>query len=174
MGERARVRLDRNLVTIALKRRGLIGRRGYQKFMEQPETTLVADVLEFGSVFDPRIAGSEMFARQVRGRLERPAPAPTREQLVAGVARLMRQEPAKIFSKTHTGALGRSLVAWYGLRSGVESLELIGKWFSVSGATLGQGIRHYRKVMPRLFNLPMPGMDLECGIGLPENTRHEL
>jgi len=51
------------------------------------------------------------------------------------------------------------LVAWYALRLGTASLREVGKWFDVSGATLGKGIRHYRNVSPELFEKKtLPGI----------------
>jgi len=62
---------------------------------------------------------------------------------------------------THVGVLGRALVAWYGLRKGAATLTQIGRWFSVTSATLGQGIRRHRGVTPDLFNLPiLPGLEV--------------
>jgi hypothetical protein len=54
---------------------------------------------------------------------------------------------------------GRALVAWYALRSRSASLREVGAWFGVSGATLGRGMRHYRRVSPELFERKsLPGI----------------
>jgi hypothetical protein len=82
-----------------------------------------------------------------------PAP-PDRERLIANVASLLKCTAAEVFSPTHTGTLGRALVAWYGVRSGTATLTEIGRWFSVSGASLGQAIRVQRLIRPELFGLP--------------------
>jgi hypothetical protein len=60
---------------------------------------------------------------------------------------------ADITSNTHAAVLGRSLVAWYGLRTGAATLTEMGRWFSVTGATLAQAMRHHRNISPALFSL---------------------
>jgi hypothetical protein len=160
-GKAARVPLDVSAMNIVLQERGL---GGYRDFMEQPEKPFVAHLFERGCVFDSRVIGNKLFVMQARQRAAQPRGAPTREQLIAGAARLIRQEPAELFSASHAAVLGRSLVAWYGMRAGAATLKEIGEWFSVSGATLGQGIRHYRQVAPSLFNLrELPGLRFHSG-----------
>lgn len=170
VGRPARVPVDRSLVNAALERRNLFGLRGYREFMELPETPFVANLFERGYAFDSRIVGTKLFAMTARQLAAHPVAGPTREQLIEGVARLIRKTPEELFSKTHAGVLGRSLVAWYGVRAGSASLNEIGKWFSVSGATLGQGIQHYQQVAPELFALPvLPGLPFQAGTGLAGN-----
>jgi hypothetical protein len=164
LGKPSRIPLDVSAVNIALQARGLVGLGGYREFMEQPETAFVANLFERGCVFDSRVIGNRLFVMQARERVAHPPPAPTREQLIAGVARLIHKEPEELFSSSHAAVLGRSLVAWYGMRAGAATLKQIGEWFSVSGATLGQGIRHYRKVAPALFNFrTLPGPRFHSG-----------
>jgi hypothetical protein len=164
LGRAARIPLDASAVNIALQRRGLVGLQGYREFMEQSETAFVANLFERGSVFDSRVIGNKLFVMQARQRAAHPPPVPTREQLIAGVAQLIHEEPGELFSSSHAAVLGRSLVAWYGIRAGAATLNEIGEWFSVSGATLGQGIRHYRRVTPSLFNLrALPGLRFYSG-----------
>jgi putative transposase len=164
LGKPARVRLDVSAVNIALQARGLVGLRGYREFMELPETAFVANLFERGCVFDSRIVGNKVFVMQARQRAAHPPPVPTREQLIAGVAELIRRDPAELSKSTHSAVLGRALVAWYGLRAGAATLKEIGEWFSVSGATLGQGIRHYRQAKPELFNMhELPGLRFNSG-----------
>jgi hypothetical protein len=121
--------------------------------MEQDETPYVANLLSHGSPMDPRIAGDKVFVQKARDMAAHPAAPPTREQLIAGAARLLNTTPADIYSATYVGVLGRALVAWYGSRSGAVTLTEAGRWFSITGATLGQAIRHHRGVTPDLFNL---------------------
>jgi hypothetical protein len=121
--------------------------------MDQDETHHVAALLSQGSPLDSRIVGDKVFVQKARHMAAHPAPPPTREQLIEGVARLLHTTPTKIHSATHIGVLGRALVAWYGSRSGAATLSEAGQWFSVTGATLGQAIRHHRGVTPDLFNL---------------------
>jgi hypothetical protein len=119
----------------------------------------VAKLLSHGAPLDSRIVGDKVFVQKVRYMAAHPAAPPTPEQLTAGVARLMNVAATDIFSATHIGVLGRALVAWYGLRSGAATLTEIGRWFSVSGATLGQSIHHHRKASPELFSLRvLPGI----------------
>jgi hypothetical protein len=128
--------------------------------MDQDETHYVANLLSLGSPLDSRIVGDKVFVQKARHMAAHPAAPPTREQLIAGAARLLNTTPADICSATHVGVLGRALVAWYGLRAGTATLTQMGRWFSVTSATLGQGIRHHRKATPELFNLTdLPGLE---------------
>jgi REP-associated tyrosine transposase len=153
MGERAALPFEAIEVRKALELRGLFGARGYREFMEQSETPYVAELFDSGAPLDSRIVGGKLYVKQVRLLATHPPTAPTREQIIGGVARLMNQPEAEIRSSSHAGALCRALVAWYALRSGTSTLSGVGQWFSVTGATLGQGIRHYRRVAPQLFDL---------------------
>jgi hypothetical protein len=121
--------------------------------MDQDETPYVANLLSYGAPLDSRIVGDKLFVQKARHMAAHPTAPPTREQLIGGVARLLNKTPADIYTTTHVGVLGRALVAWYGLRSGASTLTDMGRWFSVTGATLGQGIRHHREARPDLFNL---------------------
>jgi hypothetical protein len=171
----AQVAVDLSAVREALERRGLFGLQGYREFMDLPETPYVANLFERGSVLDARIVGTPLFVRQALDRAKHPPSPPTREQLIAAVAQLIRQAPAEIFTATHAGVLGRSLVAWYGLRAGTASLAEIGSWFDVSGATLGQGIRHHRRLAPELFDrLSVPELEHRSGTGLAREADAEL
>jgi putative transposase len=148
----------------ALELKGHSGPRGYREFMNEDETPYVAKLLSHGSRLDSRIVGDKVFVQKARHKSAHPVASPTREQLIAGVARLLNKTPADVFSATHVGALGRSLVAWYCLRSGAATLALVGRWFSVSGATLAQGIGRHRSVTPDLFNLAvLPGLEGSIG-----------
>jgi hypothetical protein len=156
MGEFAPIPITMSDLRAALELRGHFGSRGYREFMDQDETPYVASLLSHGSHLDPRIVGDKVFVQKARHMAAHPPAPPTREQLITGVAQLLNKAPADIYSATHVGALGRSLVAWYGVRSGAATLTAVGRWFSVSGATLGQGIRHHREVRFELFNLAHP------------------
>jgi hypothetical protein len=174
LGKPSRVPLDMGAVMIALRGRGLVGLLGYREFMEQPETAFVANLFERGCAFDSRIVGNKVFVMQARQRVAHRPPVPTREQLIAGVARLIHREPAELHSSDHVAVLGRSLVAWYGMRAGAATLKQIGEWFSVSGATLGQGIRHYRQAKPELFNMhELPGLRFNSGTEWSRETDDE-
>jgi hypothetical protein len=163
-GKPARVPVDLSVVKAALARRGLVGINGYREFIEQAETAFVANLFERGCVFDSRVIGNKVLVMQARQRVAHPPPGPTREQLIAAVAQLIHCEPAELYSSSHTGVMGRSLVAWYGMRAGAATLKEIGEWFSVSGATLGQGIRHNRRVTPAWFALrALPGLRFYSG-----------
>jgi hypothetical protein len=105
--------------------------------------------------------GDKVFVQKAWFMGAHPAAVPTRDQLVAAVAHLMNVIPTDIYSATHVGVLGRALVAWYGLRSGAATLTEMGRWFSVTVATLGQAIRHHRSVTPDLFNLAiLPSLEI--------------
>jgi hypothetical protein len=159
-GERAAIQIQMTDLSSALALKGHSGSRGYREFMDGEETAYVANLLSHGSPLDSRIVGDKVFVQKARRMAAHPAAPPTREQLIAGVARLLNNEPADIFSATRAGVLGRALVASYGLRARAATLTEIGQWFSVSGATLGQGIRHHRHVAPNLFNLAvLPGLE---------------
>jgi hypothetical protein len=153
MGEFAQIPITTAALRSELEVKGHHGLRGYREFMDQDETPYVANLLSQGSPLDSRIVGDKVFVQKARHMAAHPAASPTREELIASVARLLNKTPADIFSATRVGALGRSLVAWYGVRSGTATLTEVGRWFSVSGETLGQRIRHHREVRPDLFNL---------------------
>jgi putative transposase len=153
LGEFAQIPITTAALKTALEVKGHHGSRGYREFMDQDETSYVANLLSHGSPLDSRIVGDKVFVQKVRHMAEHPAAPPTRDQLIRGVARLMKVTPTDLFSATHVGVLGRALVGWYGLRSGAATLTEMGRWFSVSAAAFVQGIRRHRKVRPDLFNL---------------------
>jgi hypothetical protein len=152
-GEVAQIPITKAALMTALEMKGHHGSRGYREFMDQDETPHVANLLSHGSPLDSRIVGDKVFVQNVRYMAGHPAAPPTRDQLIGGVARLMKVTPPDLFSATHVGVLGRALVGWYGLRSGAATPSEMGRWFSVSGAALVQGIRRHRKMRPDLFNL---------------------
>jgi putative transposase len=161
MGERAAVRLETQALWRALELKRLPGLRGYREFMEQAESPHVTELFEQGSALDVRVVGGKLFVAQARDAAGHPSPPATQEQLIAGVAQLLGVAAAELFSTTHQGVLGRALVAWYALRLGVASLREVAMWFEVSGAALGQGIRHYRRVTPELFGKStLPGIEI--------------
>jgi putative transposase len=152
-GEAASLPVDTLAVTTALEHKGHFGKRGYREFMDQDETLYVANLLSHGSPLDSRVVGDKVFVQRARYLAAHPALPPTQEQLIDAVARILNGTPADIFSATQTGVLGRALVAWYGVRTGTATLAQMGRWFSVTGATLGQAIRHHRRVARNLFDL---------------------
>ena len=159
VGARARARLETDAVWRALERRGLFGLRDYREFMEQAETPHITTLFEQGSALDARVVGGHLFVAQVRDAVRHPPVPATREELIAGVAKLLEVEPEALHSADHQAVLGRALVAWYALRSRSASLREVGAWFGVSGATLGRGMRHYRRVSPELFDgKSLPGI----------------
>jgi hypothetical protein len=159
VGARARVRLQTDAVWRALERKGLFGLRDYREFMEKAETPHVTTLFEQGSALDARVVGGNLFVAQARDAAGHPPVLATREQLIAGVAKLLGAKPEDLHSADHQAVLGRALVAWYALRSRTASLREVGAWFGVSGATLGRGIRHYRRVSPELFDgKSLPGI----------------
>jgi hypothetical protein len=158
-GERAALPLNLTVVRKALEQHGFVGARGYREFMDQPEAPYVASLFERGAPLDSRIVGRQLFVQQAKHWAAHPPSPPTREQLILGVARLLDTSETEIFASTHTGVLGRALVAWYARRSQAATVNTVGQWFSVTRAALGQGIRHYRQIQPDLFNLPeLPGI----------------
>jgi hypothetical protein len=160
-GEIVALPVDMLDVKTALQQKGYIGIRGYREFMDQEETPYVANLLSCGSPLDSRVVGDKVFVQKARRMAAHPAAPPTQEQLLAAVASLLKITSADIHSATHAGVLGRSLVAWYGVRSGATTLAAVAQWFSVSAATLGQGIRHYRATAGALFDLPvLPGLEI--------------
>jgi hypothetical protein len=161
MGEIAHLPIITAALTTELEVKGHHGLRGYREFMDLDETPYVANLLSHGSPLDSRIVGDKVFVQKARLMAAHPAAVPTRDQLVAAVAQLIDVTPTDIYSATHVGVLGRALVAWYGLRSGAATLTEMGRWFSVTVATLGQAIRHHRSVTPDLFNLAiLPSLEI--------------
>lgn len=157
LGARTAVRLKTEPVWRALERKGMSGLPGYRKFMEKAETPHVTELFEQGSPLDARIVGGHLFVAQVRDATGHPPLSTTRKQLIEGVGKIVGGEPEALSG--HRGVLARALVAWYAARSGTASVREVGTWFGVSGATLGKGIRHYRRVSPELFNKKfLPGI----------------
>ena len=160
LGGRSPVRLETDAVWRALERKGLFGLRGYREFMEKAETPHVTTLFEQGSALDARVVGGHVFVAQVRDAAGHPPPQATREKLLAGAAEMLGVEAPVLFAASHQGVLGRAVVAFYALRLGAASLREVGTWFEVSGATLGRGIRHYRRVSPELFERKsLPGIE---------------
>ncbi|MDP9009981.1 MAG: hypothetical protein M3N91_14960 [Pseudomonadota bacterium] len=166
VGAHARVRLETDAVWRALERKKLFGLRGYREFMEKAETPHVMALFEQGSPLDARMVGGHLFVAQVRDAARHPPVPATREALIAGVAKLLGAAPEALYSADHKAVLGRALVAWYALRLRTASLREVGTWFEVSGATLGKGIQHYRRVSPELFEgKSLPGIEpAEAGL----------
>jgi hypothetical protein len=132
--------------------------------MDQEETPYVANLLSHGSPLDSRVIGDRVFVQKARRLAGHAAAPPTQEQLFAAVASLLNITPADVRSPTHAGVLARSLVAWYSVQSGAATLATVAQWFSVSSATLGQGIRHYRGTARALFDLrALPGLESTVG-----------
>ena len=158
--------LHEGVMEAALEEKGFVGPNGYRDFMASPESAYVARLFERGSPEDARVVGSRTFVLQSRDRAAHPAAAPTREQLIAGVAATLHVATVEIFGVTHRGVLGRSLVAWYGLRTRAATLAEMARWFAVSAATLKRGIRYYRRRAPEYFALrALPGWDFKAGTG---------
>jgi putative transposase len=163
LGEFAQIPITTAALMTELELKGYHGSRGYREFMDQDETPYVANLLSYGSPLDSRVVGDKVFVQKARHLAAHAVALPTPEQLIAAVAHLIGGTPADIYSATHIGVLGRALVAWYGLRSGAATLTETGRWFSVTGATLGQAIRHHRSVTPDLFNLgSLPGLEVSA------------
>jgi hypothetical protein len=143
-----------------LERKGFFGLRGYQEFMEKAETPYVTELFERGSPLDARVVGGQVFVGQARDAASHP-PAPlTREQLIEGVAQLMGTASQAFYGEGHQAVLGRALLAWFALRSGSGSVREVAAWFGVTAATLGRGIRRYRRVSPAMFARDLPGIRL--------------
>ena len=168
LGERSRARLEMDPLWRALKFRGLSGLRGYREFMERSESSHMKALFQKGSPIDARVVGSNTFVQQARMAAGHPPTAVSREQLIAGVAALLRVREDELFGANHQAVLGRALVACYAMRFGIGSLRDVGAWFEVSGTALGKAIRYYRRVSPELFvKQTLPGIEIndeEIGI----------
>jgi hypothetical protein len=161
MGVRARVRLETEALWRALELKGLFGLRGYREFMERAESPHITELFDHGSPLDARVIGGRTFVIQARDAAGHPPVPATREQLIAGVAQILGAEVRELSDGGHKGVLGRALVAWYAVRLGASNLREVATWFDVSGATLGKGIRHYRRVSPELFERQtLPGIKI--------------
>jgi hypothetical protein len=157
LGERAPVQLVTDVVWRVLEYKGLFGLRGYREFMDKADTPFIAELFEHGSALDARVIGNPVFVGRAKDAAAHP-PAPlTREQLIEGVAQLMGTAPHRFFGEGHQAVLARALVAWFALRSGSASVREVARWFGVTAATLGRGIRHYRRVSPEWFEKALPG-----------------
>jgi len=167
LGERSRVHLEMDPLWRALELKGLSGLRGYREFMERAETSHVAELFDRGAPSDERVVGDRAFAVMARDAAGHPVAPPSQQRLIAGVAELLGVKEDVLFGHSHEAVLGRALVAWFALRFGSASLREVGIWFSVSGATIGKGIRHCRRVSPELFaRTGLPGVEVgEGGLG---------
>ena len=152
LGGRGQVPLDLTTVRELLKNKGYPGLMGYKAFIAERENPYVSNLFDRGSPLDHRIVGDRAFVIQAHAAAAHPPIPPTLEQLSLGVARLLQRDVEELYASTHLSVLGRSLVAWYALRTGAATLTETGKWFSVSAAALGQGMRHHRSVSPELFS----------------------
>lgn len=157
LGERAPLHLATDVVWRALEYKGLFGLRGYREFMGKVDTPYVAELFEQGSPLDARIIGSHVFVAQAKDAVAHPLTPLPRKQLIEGVAQLMGTESQTFYGEGHQAVLGRALVAWHALRSGSANVREVAAWFGVTAATLGRGIRHYRRVMPAMFEKDLPG-----------------
>jgi hypothetical protein len=158
-GARAPVHLETAPVWRMLENKGKVGLKDYLAFMEQPEPEHVTKLFEKGSSFEPRVVGGKLFVAHVRDAVTHPPAPVTRDELIAGVAKLLGTEPKTLSATDHQAVLGRALVAWYAQRFGAASLREVGMWFQVSGATLGKGIRHHRRASPQFFDRQtLPGI----------------
>jgi putative transposase len=166
VGDRASVRLEMDALWKGLELKGLFGLWGYRAFMERDETPHVTELFEKGSPRDARVIGGNTFVAKARDAAGHPTPPPTREQLIQGVARVVGIPAEELLTHSHEAVLGRAMVAWYALRFGAANLREAGTWFAVSAATLGKGIRHYRRVSPELFEKKsLPGLEQSDGGG---------
>jgi hypothetical protein len=155
-GGRAAVPLETEAVREVLAQRGYVGVRGYQTFMARAESEFVMQLFERGSPVDSRVVGDQAFVTRAHKAAAHPPALPSREHLIVTVASIIERKPEELFESSQVGALGRALVAWYAMRSGAATLTETGKWFSVSAAILGRGIRHFRQVRPELFRREVP------------------
>jgi hypothetical protein len=161
LGERGRVQLASDAVWRALELKGMFGLRGYREFMERAETPHVTELFEKGAKADERVVGDRAFVVMARDAAGHPTAPPSREELIAGVAEVLGVEEGELYEKSHAGVVGRALVAWFALRFGSASLREVGIWFSVSGATIGKGIQHCRRLRPELFaRQGLPGIEV--------------
>ncbi|HEY3784279.1 MAG TPA: hypothetical protein VGL55_03260 [Steroidobacteraceae bacterium] len=135
--------MDTALVRRLLARQRFTGVKGYRRFMEQPESAHVASLFNHGSPLDARIVGERGYVASVRTMAKRFRAAPSAERIIQTVAQITQTSVEQI--RLHrSGAMGRALVAWYATRTGAaSSLAEVGRWFSVSGATLGVAIHRY-------------------------------
>jgi hypothetical protein len=157
LGERATARLQTDAVRRALELKGLFGPRGYREFMEKPETPHVAELFEHGSPLDARIVGGSAFVAQAHDAAGHPSAPFTRQQLLTGVAQLLRAQSPTVFTTGDQVVLARALVAWHAVSSGTASVREVSTWFGVSAATLGKAMRHHRRASPSLFKEALPG-----------------
>ena len=151
-GLQAMVNIETASLRRALARRNYFGQRGYQTFMDEPETTYVAGLFARGSTWDSRIVGAKPFVQEAKRRASAPDASVNSAKIIAAVALLLRTTPAEIYAPNRVGALGRSLVAWYALRHGAATVTEVARWFSVTSSTLGQSMTHHRKTHPELFD----------------------
>jgi putative transposase len=161
VGERAPLRLETETVWRSLEHKGLFGLRGYREFMEKHETPYVTELFEQGSPLDARVVGGHVFVAQVRDAAAHPSAPLRREQLIEGVAKLLGTASEAFFGGGRQAVLGRALVGWHALRSGSASVREVAQWFGVSAATLGRGIRHYRRASSALFEKDLSGIESE-------------
>jgi hypothetical protein len=139
--------------------KGKYGLKDYLEFMGRPEPEHVTKLFERGSPPDPRVVGGRLFLARVRDTVAHPPARVTRDQLLVGVAKLLGTKTEFLSATDHQAVLGRALVAWYAQRFGAATLREVATWFEVSGATLGKGIRHHRRVSPELFERQtLPGI----------------
>jgi hypothetical protein len=148
--------LETDVVWRALENKGLFGLRGYREFMEKADTPYIAQLFQQGSAVDTRVIGGHLFVAQAKDAAAHLPTPLTQEQLIEGVAQLMGTASQMFFGAGHQAVLARALVAWHALQSGSARVREVAAWFGVSAATLGRGIRHYRRLSPVLFEKALP------------------
>jgi putative transposase len=151
LGVEAPLPLERSALMNPLAAKGHSGTRGYREFMNLQDSPYIAGLFHRGSPLDGRVVGGKLFVSQARTMASHPSRSPSKDELIDAVVRQLKVTRTEIHSHSAMGSLGRSLVAWYGLRSGAATLTEMGRWFGITGATLGQTMHHHRLIYPSFF-----------------------
>jgi hypothetical protein len=121
--------------------------------MDKADTEHVARLFACGSKWDRRVVGDRAFVGEALRKAAHVPAAPTQDELVEAVGRLLGMQPTLVYERAHGSVIGRALVAWYATRSGAATLLEVGRWFSRSATTLRREIDKYKVLKPTLFHL---------------------
>jgi hypothetical protein len=130
-----------------LEQRGYFGSSGGDRFLLRPETPRHRALFAARPGRKPRIVGEPVDVQDARWQAAHPIPVPSIEEIIASVARLIREHSTVPLESV----LGKSLVAWYATRSGTATLDDLGRWFDCSPTTLRRDIESHRSRRPALF-----------------------
>jgi hypothetical protein len=142
-----------------LRALGYSGANAYLEFICANDTPIIAQMLS------RPVIGGNAFRKAVRElycNAETPhfghvlaEGAPSPDEILRQVTETLLHVDSNIaYGSTHRGALARSLVAWYAMRTGVARIGTVAQWFGITSPALRSLIRRHRLTHPHIFSIP--------------------